>query len=180
MEKRMKERIKQKINQKRREITLIIISTIVLLFYFSGFSIGKAFYKTNISANAHIARPILKVDNTPEVHIKTVNDIGTYEFKVKNYDEMGNITQVDLEYNIEILTEIDENILIKLFKENEEINLENNKTEKYELATHEMQEHNYKIEIACKKENIKEIEEIMQEIQIKVYAEQKELQGDII
>lgn len=176
----MKEKIKQKINQKRREITLIIITTIVLLFFFSGLSMGKAFYKINISTNAEIAKPILRVENNPEVKIKTINDIGIYEFKVKNYDENGNITQVNLEYSIEILSEIDENINIKLFKENEEINLKNNKTEKYQMMTHEMQEHNYKIEITCKKENIKKVEQIMQEIQVKVHAEQKELQGGII
>lgn len=164
--------MKEKIKKRKREITLSIIISIVLLFFFSGFSIGKAFTETNISSNFSIAKPILIVDNKSQVEIKNINDIGIYEFTVKNYDSEGNVTQVDLEYNVEILTGIDENLELKIFKNNQEIDFNNNITQKYELTKDKKQEHNYKIEINCKS---KDVEQIIQEIQIKVHSEQKRI-----
>ena len=149
-----------------------IIISIVLLFFFSGFSIGKGFTETNINTNFSIAKPILVVDNNSQVEIKNINDVGIYEFTVKNYDSEGNITQVDLEYNVEILTEIDGNLELKIFKDNQEIDLNNNITRKYELTKDNKQEHKYKIEIKC---DSKDVEQIIQEIQIKVHSEQKQV-----
>ena len=164
--------MKEKINHKKREITLIIIISMVILFFFSGFSLGKGVNKTNVNAKVEIAKPILEVENNSAVDIKTTEDKGEYEFIVKNYDEIGNITQVDLEYNIEILSTINENISIKIYKENQEINLENQKTEKFLLTKESKQEHQYKIEIMYNGD-IGSIQELIQDIQIKVHSEQK-------
>lgn len=163
--------MKERSKNKKREITLIIIWSIVLIFFFSGLCMGKEFSKINIEGKAEIAEPILKVESDKTIKIKHLDDIGIYPFKVKNYDETGKVTQVDLEYDIEILSNIDKNISFKIYKENQELNISKNKTEKFLITKEKEQEDNYKIEITCDK--TAEIEEIMQEIQIKVHSEQK-------
>jgi len=165
--------MKEKFRNKRREITLIIVSSMVLIFFFSGFSIGKELSKTNLEGNTEIAEPILKVESDQTIEIKHLEDTGIYQFKVKNYDESGKITQVDLEYEIEILSDIDKNISFKIYKENQEVSIQDNKTEKFFMGKDKEQQDNYKIEITCDKTAA--IEEIMQEIQIKVHSEQKKV-----
>lgn len=165
--------MKGKFKNKRREITLVIVSSMVLIFFFSGFSLGKGFSKTNIEGDSEIAEPILKVESDQKIQMQHLEDTGIYQFKVKNYDATGKITQVDLEYYIEILSDINENINLKIYKENQELNINGNKTEKFLVTKEQEQEDNYKIEITCDK--TASIEEIMQEIQIKVHSEQKKI-----
>lgn len=79
---------------KKREITLIIITTMVLVLFFTGYSIGKGLSDTKIQASGQIAEPILVVENGKEVSI-TQNTNGSYyyHFKVKNYNQTGKITR---------------------------------------------------------------------------------------
>lgn len=164
--------MKDKIKQRKRELTLIIIISMVIIFFFSGFSMGKEFSKINIDTKTKIAKPILEVENNPIIDIKRTEEKAYYDFVVRNYDEAGNVTEVDLEYDIEILSNINENIFLKIYKEEREIDFENNKTERFLLSKEEKQEHHYKIEIMCSKEDV---QEIIQEIQIKVHSEQKKV-----
>ena len=156
---------------KRREITLIIIFSIVLIFFFSGFSIGKEFSKTTIQANAEIAEPILKVECDKKIALTDPSQKGIYYFKIKNYDEKEKITGVDLEYYVEVLPKIEKNIDLKIYKEDEKLKLNENKTQKFLMSKDKKQIDNYRIEIECNSE----IKEIMQEIQIKVHSEQKQI-----
>lgn len=94
---------------KKRRITLIIITSMVIVFFLSGFSIGKEIAKSNIKTTGSIAEPILKVDKSETVQINNDTEKEIYEFTVRNYDESGNITEVDLEYYVEILTNINSN-----------------------------------------------------------------------
>ena len=55
-----------------------------------------------------IAKPVLEVENNPEITITASNEKNTYDFKVKNYNSNEEITQIDLLYTIEILTKTDE------------------------------------------------------------------------
>ena len=157
---------------KKREITIIFISVITLLLFFSGYSIGKAYQKTNIHGNAEIAKPILVEENNPVVEIDGRNEKQYYNFKVKNSNENGEINQIDLEYNIEILTKTEEAISFKLYKENKEIPLNNNKTDNIKLPKEENKEDNYKLEIIYDKTKNKSIDDIIQDVQIKVHSEQ--------
>lgn len=163
--------MKEKSKDRKREITLISILSMVFIFFFSGLSIGKEFSKIAIEGKAEIAEPILKVESDKTIKIKHLDEIGIYQLKVKNYDETGKVTQVDLEYEIEILSDIHKNISLKIYKEEQELKISRNKTEKFLITKDEKQEDNYKIEITCNK--TAEIEEMIQEIQIKVHSEQK-------
>lgn len=154
----------------KRKITLIIIWSMVFIFFFSGLSMGKEFSKITLEGKAQVAEPILKVESDKTIKIKHLEDIGIYQFKIKNYDETGNVTQVDLEYEIEILADSNKNISLKIYKENQELKISKNKTEKFLITKEEKQEDNYKIEITCNKAAK---EELIQEIQIKVHSKQK-------
>ena len=157
---------------KKRELTILAISIMILILFFSGYSMGKGYSKTNIQSKAEIAEPILIVENNPIIEINGRKKKEYYEFNVKNYKEDGEITQVDLEYYIEILSETKESISFKLYKNGEEITLNNNKTENIKLGKEEQQKDNYKLEIIYDKTKNKSIDDIIQDVQIKVHSEQ--------
>ena len=93
---------------------------------------------------------------------------------MKNYNSDEEITQIDLLYTIEILTKTDESISFKLYKNNEEIQLQNNQTQEMLLTRNEKKEDNYKLEILYNKENTNQ-KDIFQDIQIKVHSEQRKV-----
>ena len=70
---------------KKREIILAIVIGIIMLFFLSGFSMGKEMNRTKIETTGKIAVPILKVENEEPIEITNKGQTGTYNFKVKNY-----------------------------------------------------------------------------------------------
>lgn len=152
---------------KKQTIPAIIFFILIL---FSTNSLGKYFSKTNIEVDAEIAKPILKIESDSTLDISESKEKEIYRFKVKNYDEINQITEVELEYYIEIISEINENIDFKIYKEDKELNINENETEKFSLRKEEKQEDNYKIEILF---NNISVQEIIQNIEIKIHAEQK-------
>lgn len=165
-------KIKISFKNKKRELTLILVGFMVLALFFSGYSMGKEYSSTNIETNAKIAEPILIVENNPTIEINGKKQKEYYDFKVKNYKENGEITQIDLTYNIEILSKEEETISFKLYKNNQEIFLENNKTEDMKLEKEKAQEDCYQLEIIYDKTKSLSVDDILQEIQIKVHSEQ--------
>ena len=155
---------------KKREIILAIVIGIIMLFFLSGFSMGKEMNRTKIETTGKIAVPILKVENEEPIEITNKGQTGTYNFKVKNYNENNETTDVDMEYQIEILGK-NNDIEMKMYKNETEINLVENQTEKFILSKEKMQEDNYRLEIKANKNS--SASEILQEIQIKVHSEQK-------
>lgn len=166
--KKESERIKSK-KQKIIQITFIII---ILVLFFTGYSIGKGFSNTKVDSKVEIAKPIVVVENDPKLDLTKKNNIGNYYFKVKNYNKDEEITQVSMKYNIEILTELAEAIEVKLYKDEVEIQIENNKTQEFILDKGKKEEHNYRLEIAYDKNKAGSIDEIIQDLQIKVHSEQ--------
>lgn len=165
-------KVKNPLKEKKREITLILVSIMVLILFFSGYSMGKEYSSTNIETSAKIAEPILVVENSPTIEINGKKKREYYNFKVKNYKENGEVTQIDLSYYIEILSQTQESIFFKLYKENQEIPLENNKTANMKLSKEKVQEDNYRLEIIYDKTKNISIQDILQDVQIKVHSEQ--------
>lgn len=157
---------------KRREITLILVSIMVLVLFFSGYSMGKEHSSINLETNAKIAEPILVVENSPIIEMNGRKQREYYDFKVKNFKENGEVTQIDLQYYIEIITKTEEAISFKLYKEEQEIPLENNKTTNIKVEKAKAQEDNYKLEILYDKTKNKNTNDILQDVQIKVHSEQ--------
>ena len=162
----------KKFKIKNKKKILLLTSIICIIIFLSSFSIGKSLTNIDAEGTLKIAEPIIEIENGQEVAITSVNNKGYYEFKIKNYDNQGNITNVNIQYYIEILSKLDETIDIKIYRENEEIKMNNNKTEMIKLGNTNREEHLYKLEITYDESKSNSIEDILQSIQIKVYSEQ--------
>ena len=154
----------------KKEIIKIIVVAFVLTIILSTISLGKYFNKTKINVNSGVAIPIIKLEGEQKLIINNNQENKVYNLAVKNYDENEQITQVELEYYIEIISKKNDYINFKIYKEEKELNIINNKTEKFLLTKENKQQDNYKIEILLNK---KISEDILQNIEIKVYSEQK-------
>lgn len=165
--------MKERFKNRRKEIFIIFLFLIILVFFFSGFSMGKEFSRKDINGITEIAKPILQVENGSSLEINNSNREGIYEFKVKNYNEQGEKTQVDLEYYIEILNDIENSgIELKLFRDDQEISINENKTEKFILSKDEAKEDNYKLEVKYDENRNINMEDLISQLQIKVHSEQ--------
>lgn len=154
----------------KKEIIKIIVVAFVLTIILSTISLGKYFNKTKINVNSGVAIPIIKLEGEQKLIINNNQENKVYNLAVKNYDENEQITQVELEYYIEIISKKNDDINFKIYKEEKELNIINNKTEKFLLTKENKQQDNYKIEILLNK---KISEDILQNVEIKVYSEQK-------
>lgn len=165
-------KIKVPFKNKRRELTLALVSAMVLALFFSGYSMAKEYSSTSIETNAKIAEPILMVEKNPIIEMNGKKQKEYYDFKVKNYKGNGEVTQIDLVYNIEILSKTEEAISFKLYKDGQEIPLENNKTADVELKKESVQEDCYRLEITYDKNKSRSSTDIVQDVQIRVHSEQ--------
>ncbi len=156
----------------KKYILLFLLFIILIIFLFSKKSLGKQMFNTKINTNSEIAKPILIVENNPAIDITNKNNKGYYDFKIKNYNERDEINEIELRYNIEILNEENKAIKFKLYKGEEELPLEKNKTKDMIIKKKEKQEENYKLEITYDKNLVKSLEDIIQNVQIKVHSEQ--------
>lgn len=154
----------------KKEIIKIIVVAFVLTIILSTISLGKYFNKTKINVNSGVAIPIIKLEGEQKLIINNNQENKVYNLAVKNYDENEQITHVELEYYIEIISKKNDDINFKIYKEEKELNINNNKTEKFLLTKENKQQDNYKIEILLNK---KISEDILQNVEIKVYSEQK-------
>lgn len=154
----------------KKEIIKIIVVAFVVTIILSTISLGKYFNKTKINVNSGVAIPIIKLEGEQKLIINNNQENKVYNLAVKNYDENEQITQVELEYYIEIISKKNDDINFKIYKEEKELNINNNKTEKFLLTKENKQQDNYKIEILLNK---KISEDILQNVEIKVYSEQK-------
>ena len=154
----------------KKEIIKIIVVAFVLTIILSTISLGKYFNKTKINVNSGVAIPIIKLEGEQKLIINNNQENKVYNLAVKNYDENEQITQVELEYYSEIISKKNDDINFKIYKEEKELNINNNKTEKFLLTKENKQRDNYKIEILLNK---KISEDILQNVEIKVYSEQK-------
>lgn len=154
----------------KKEIIKIIVVAFVLTIILSTISLGKYFNKTKINVNSGVAIPIIKLEGEQKLIINNNQENKVYNLAVKNYDENEQITQVELEYYIEIISKENDDINFKIYKEEKELNINNNKTEKFLLTKENKQQDNYKIEILLNK---KISEDILQNVEIKVYSEQR-------
>lgn len=159
----------------KKKIIIISILLIIMVLFLVGFSMGKAFSKTMINGNAKIAKPIIEVENGKEVEITSKDNKGYYDFVVRNFNSQGEVNEANLFYNIEVISDLSEAIEVKIYKENLELKLENNKTEEMRLSHSVKQEDHYKIEIIYNKDKNLSLEEIIQDIQIKVHSEQEKV-----
>lgn len=151
-------------------ITILIILIISLLFV--GYTFAKSMESVMIKATSQIAEPILVVENNPSLDITAINNEGTYNFTIKNYNENEKTTDVKLRYYIEVLSNVDEAVNIKLYEDENEIELNDNKTEYIEVSNKEKEEKKYQIKVKYDQSESESVPEIMEKIQVKIHTEQ--------
>lgn len=156
---------------KKRELVIICMIVVIGITFFSGASVGKAVYNSNIKNSTKIAKPILEVEKGSEIIITKDNKKGEYTFTVKNYNQ-EEISQVDLTYYVEILeNDIDNSIQYQLYKDDEILELKENRTETMVFHKDVKEKQIYVLKVTYD-DSKNAIEDIMQDIQIKVHSEQ--------
>ena len=122
----------------------------------------------------NIAQPIFLVEGNEIAKIDSINNIGYYNFSVKNYNEI-NTSKVGFVYTIEIISKLDETIKCELYKNDKEIELKNLKTDKMSIKGNEKIEEKYKLKIIYNKDNETKQKDILEEVQVKIHSEQVEI-----
>ena len=154
-----------------RFLTAGLIIFIIILLMFCGYSMAKAIEEVVIKGNAQVAEPILVVENNSAIDITETQNSGEYTFKIKNYNEQDKITETDLKYYIEIISDADDSVKIELYQKENQIKLNNNKTEFIKISKNQKEEIEYKIKITYN--NTNSFKDIIGKIQVKVHTEQE-------
>lgn len=126
-----------------------------------------------LSSSIEIAKPIFIVEGKETTKISAIQNIGYYEFSVKNYDET-NISKTGFLYTIEIITKTDEAIQFELYKEDEQIELKDLKTEELFIVGNEQTEQKYKLKVTYDNTKGNKEKDILEDIQVKIHSEQEQ------
>lgn len=162
--------MKQK--EKHKLMAGFILSIIVIIML-CGYSMAKCIDEYIIKGRMKIAEPILEIENNPIINITESQNYGEYIFKIRNYNNKEKITETDLKYYIEISPKLDSSIDLELYQNEDEIKLNDNKTEYIKISKDQKEEREYKIKITYDKNNTAEVGDILEQIQVKVHTEQE-------
>lgn len=153
------------------KIVLIILLIIIILLLCWLFLGGRSFskYKKDINASSltEIAKPILNVEGENDIKIDGIEDT-IYNFSVKNYNG-SNISEVDMNYYIEIVNTSKADLDFVLLKNGQQINLKNNKTDLISSSSINRQSDDYQLQIKYNN-NPAIVEDIEGSVQIRVEA----------
>lgn len=163
-------------NENLKNLTYIIVLTIIFMLFLTGYSLGKNSGQLFFSGNTEIANLIIEVESNPKINITDENQQGIYKFLVRNYNNEGKITDVKMKYVINIEDTIDEKlkdtIKYELYKNGNKIVLNKNSTEKMEMPNNKQQEDIYELKIFYDKVASSFMKDIVEKIQIKIHSEQ--------
>ncbi len=135
---------------------------------------AKYISEENSSLKFEIAKPIFIVDGKQTTKISEINNIGYYEFSIKNFDET-NISETGFFYIIEIVSKTDDSIQFELYNEEKMMQLNDLKTEKIYIKGNEKIEQKYKLKVIYDKTKGTQGKDILEEVQIKVHSEQEKI-----
>ena len=124
-----------------------------------------------IDKKLEIAQPIFQVKGTEIAKINSINNIGYYDFIVKNYDK-EKIGEVDFLYTIEVISDIDDSVKFELYKNGQLINLENQKTEVMSIKGNIKTEEQYRLKVTYDETKGTNGKDILEDVQIKIHSEQ--------
>lgn len=168
-----KKSIKEEVKNKKSKVIIFILLISTIL---SGVLVGISFskYQSKIigQAFANIAKPVLEVRREQSLLLTALAPKASYVFEVRNYKE-DELNQVEMEYYIEIISNTDEAIDFELYRGEENIPLNNNKTEKIKLTKEEKQIHSYRLEITYDKSKGVIGKDISENVEIKIHSIQK-------
>lgn len=150
----------------------IIVLTIIFICSVQ-ISYARYIKTETIKGIQEIARPILTVEEGKKVLINEKNNVGYYEFSIKNYNEKY-VSEIGFLYNIQIISKIGEIVKFELYNQEGMVELKNLRTEQILIKGKEKIEQKYKLKIIYNKEAFCE-KSILEKIQIKVNSEQEKL-----
>ena len=163
-------------NENLKNLTYIIVLTIIFMLFLTGYSLGKNSGQLFLNGNTEIANPIIEVESNPKINITDENQQGINKFLERNYNNEGKITDVKMKYVINIEDTIDEKlkdtIKYELYKNGNKIVLNKNSTEKMEMPNNKQQEDIYELKIFYDKVASSFMKDIVEKIQIKIHSEQ--------
>ena len=140
----------------------ISVLTIVIIMLSSNMVYAKYIASDKINSVFNVATPIFIVEGKETTKISEINNIGYYEFSIKNFNQTS-ISETGFLYTIEILSNTDESIQFELYNEEVQIPLEKLKTQQLAIKANEKIEQNYKLKV------------ILEEVQLKVHSEQEQI-----
>lgn len=124
-----------------------------------------------IDNKLEIVQPIFQVKGTEIAKINSINNIGYYDFIVKNYDK-EKIGEVDFLYTIEVISDIDDSVKFELYKNGQLISLENQKTEVMSIKGNIKTEEQYRLKVTYDETKGTNGKDILEDVQIKIHSEQ--------
>ena len=142
----------------------------MFLIFSTSVVFAKYVVQENSKVQTGIAKPIVELIEGECVNIDSTKTEANYNFTVRNYNEQGIITSAKMNYEIQITAPQSEAITYTLYKNNEMVPINGNSQL---LGNKAKEEHMYTLNIKYEKEKNVNLEDIVQEIQIKVHSEQE-------
>ena len=146
--------------------------TIVILIILTPITYAKYIDTIKINFGSKIANPIFNIEEGDIAQINIVNNIGYYEFSINNYKD-EEISDVSFWYIIEIVSDLEDNIEFELYRENNQIALENLKTEKIYIKGGEKTQQKYKLKMIYKGKYKEQL--LFEKVHIKIKSEQERI-----
>ena len=150
-----------------RIVIIVVVSSAILV----PASISKFKEKEEIDGRIEIAEPIFIVEGNEKTNISAINNVGYYEFSVKNFKDTQ-VSETGFKYTIEIVSKTDDAIKFEIYKEDELLKLENQKTEELSIAGNEKIEQKYKLKVIYDNTKGTQGKDILEEVQVKIHSEQ--------
>lgn len=162
-----------------KNVAYITILFIVVLLFLTGYSMAKSITEVMLNYKAEVAEPIIEVRTNPTIDITDSATEGKYTFYVRNYDENGKKSEVNIQYTIEIQDTIEGNLKntmnYELYKNGKKIELQDQKTNSMELSHQNLQEDTYVLKIKYNKNASSYKKDILDKIQVKVHSQQSKV-----
>lgn len=153
---------------KKKFFIVILILTVMFSCHIS---YARYIKSERLCVVQEIANPILEVKEGSMIKIDNENNIGIYEFSIKNFNSKK-ISEIDSEYTIEIISDIKDVVKFELYNGERQIQLQNLKTEPILIKGNNKIKEDYKLKIIYNDvNNIKS--NIISNIQIKIHSEQE-------
>lgn len=172
--KKSKKRRDCNIRNKKQSIILTSILTIIIILLSTHIVYAKYITVDNLTSTISIAKPIFIVKGKEATKISEINNIGYYEFSIKNFDEL-NTSEISFLYTIEIISDTDESVQFELYNEDTPIPLKNLKTEELLIQGKEKVEQKYRLKVIYDNTQGDKGKEILEEVQIKVHSQQEKI-----
>ncbi len=159
-----------------KQLTYIVTISMVIVLFFTGYSIGKTINQTTIKGEAAFAQPVLEVLSDSDIKITDAQSEGECSFVVRNYNKDNKKTEVGLQYTVQIIDTLSPNlkntIQYELYKNGNIVELKNGLTSKMEMTNQKNQEDTYTLKIKYDKNQSLEMGDILDKVQIQVHSEQ--------